>query len=77
MKEFGCVDCGFIIKGVSPDDFHIVFSINKLNNNCIKTTYKCEDCGKEAIRYWCKPDSRRLFYAGLDPRYNHSSRNLF
>ena len=56
VKEFGCEQCGHILKAVPPDDFHTVFSINKIKDDCKETVYKCDDCEKEIIRYWCTKD---------------------
>ena len=54
-QKFGCEQCGHIIITVSPDNFHPLLSITKLNKDCIKTIYHCDDCNNDIVRFWCKP----------------------
>ena len=70
VKEFGCEHCGHKIEAFPPDDSHSIFSLTKTKEDCIKTTYKCEDCHAEIIRYWCTKDPRMIFGIGAKDPYD-------
>ena len=53
VKEFSCEHCGHKIESFPPDDIHTEFLMSKTKEECIKTTYKCEDCHADIVRYWC------------------------
>lgn len=60
-KEFGCDQCGNRITAIPPDDIHTVLLVNKgEEKDCIETTYKCDDCNKDIIRYWCAKSLRHV-----------------
>ena len=70
-KEFGCEQCGHILVAVAPDDAHTVLLIEKAEEqDCIKTIYRCDDCNKEIIRYWCTPAPRRIIGLGARDPYD-------
>ena len=71
VKEFGCEQCGHIIKAVPPDDAHSVFLINKIKDDCIKITYNCDECHNEVVRYWCTRDPLRIIGVGLKDPYDY------
>jgi hypothetical protein len=50
-KEFGCDHCGAKIESWSPDDSHIILELDG-GSGSLERKIKCQNCGKENIRYW-------------------------